>query len=1741
MGPPDPRTFGQECRESASGHCLFPGLGSMTKPRLQLSHAHPSGQQLQSAISRWRSDAIFALAPLQESAWTRGTAGQDSNVRAGKLVGTSQAAEPVDVPEDIDTLWVPVTFGDRKDLPLRTYNACYTLSTREDGDAAASLDYKHIDESVCFPPVGRGVYESRKWVPIPIIDDTEDEFNETFSIELHSPSPPNIRITICCVTYRIIDNDGPVLLAQDVAVPEDAGDTEVVLTASYPSVQDISFTFSTDPDLGEATADLDYVAVDKSAVTMPAGATKVRLPLTILDDELVEGDESFYLEFRDFHNAAIGSSESARVTILDDDTRKSIVGLRAAAPVTEGELAAFVVHLDIASAEPIRIAYGFGSGDDTAQANEDYDAAPGELLVPSGATQASFTVQTYDDDEFEDAETFTVRLSGVPAGPAVIGGNSQARGSILDNDRRLSEVSLSAAAPVTEGELAAFVVHLDEANAEPIRLAYSFGSGDDTAQANEDYDAAPGELVIPSGATQASFTVQTHDDDEFEDAETFTAWLSGVPAGPAFIGGASQARGTILDNDRRLSEAGLRAAEPATEGELAAFVVHLDEANAEPIRVAYSFGSGDDTAEAYEDYDAAPGELVIPSGAAQASFTVQTYDDDEVEDLEMFTVRLSGVPAGPAVIGGDSEARGSILDNDQFPAFYVHGGHVSEADSQAVVRIQVAPDSEEQVTVRLATANGSATAGEDYLERAVAVVFAAGDTEREVFIPILEDDLAEGSEDFHVRLSDPVGADISIGSATVTIRDNDAPVLTIEDIAVRESDATATFTARLDAVSLVPVTAVFATSDGTATAGQDYVARTGQVRIPPGVLSREISIALIDDALTEGEEYFSIVLGAPVNAVIGLSTAEATIRDDDTYYLTVEDVTVTEDASQARFAVSLDRINPAQTTSVTVTTQDVSARAGEDYVAFTGMLEIPAGTLTRSVGVAILEDELYEGTESFAVTLGAAQNAELARRMATATILDNDPAPVVSIGDAEASEDAGHAAFAVRLSIAASRPVSLRYATADETATAGEDYAHVSGMLTFEAGAVEKQILVPVLEDDLDEEVETFTVRLSGARNAAIADGEGRGRIVDNDEPVTISIFDGRAQEGAGELHLPVRLSRQSTQVVSVQFASSDRTAEAGPDYTSSRGIAVFESGSTEGVVAVAIADDALDEEEEAFHVTLSRSVNAVIARGTASGTITDDDGEPLLRVDDITALEEAEEAAFAVRLSAPSTRTITATYQTRDGTAQAGQDYEAASGTLVFAPGEVQEEVRVRVMRDSRDWRAETFSLVLYAVSNARLEDAVATATIVEEVSFGEGVMRAHLARFIRTSASHVVEAVAERQRWQEAASACASVRGLDMLRKGNPGWDPSAGELLSGCGVAANSGAFSMWGRGAFTRFGGREGALSLGADVATATLGADYRWDGGLMAGLLLARSQASGTYEAAARAVSARSMLTGVYPFASYSVPAGRIWALAGAGRGSLEIDGAESLEANLGSRLVAAGATGTVASSTWARLSYEADAFVARAAAEEQADAGVSRLRAGLEGSLAPASWVRPYLETALRRDGGDAERGLGLEVGGGVRVARMGSRLRAEVGSRRLVMHAAEGFREWGVAASLVYAGPGGLGPTAAIRPSWGPARSGGMQALWRRSAVSEAVHGRPAEARVDLQFGYGMPLALGKGVARPLLAVAMRGPGRDYRLGYEARAASGLGLSVSGVARESVSPYRPVMYGISLHGSLAW
>ena len=484
---------------------------------------------------------------------------------------------------------------------------------------------------------------------------------------------------------------------------------------------------------------------------------------------------------------------------------------------------------------------------------------------------------------------------------------------------------------------------------------------------------------------------------------------------------------------------------------------------------------------------------------------------------------------------------------------------VPEDVRSAAVRVVLSHPVDKDVIAQYSTANGTAVANEDYVYRSGRVRILAGVDEGMIRIPILDDSAIEQSEVFFVDIENVInGALGSRSVATITIEDNDFPRLSIADAIEEEGAAQMTFTVVSDAPSGLPITVQYTTVDGTAVSGEDYIPVAAQLTIPVGEFEREIRVPLIDDNLAEVDETFTVILSNPTNAVIDDDKAVGTIENDDEFLLSVGDVAVAENEGVAIFSVMLDRWNTAQDISVAYVTMDGTATAGSDYEEQSGRLVIPAGELSRTIAIAILDDEEPENSETFTIVLTVAQNARIADATGLGTIIDEDTELLLRIDDVTVAESVENATFTVTLSGQSPNRVSVQFATSDETATAGDDYVAMSGSLVFDPGEVERSISIPVLMDEVDEPDEAFLVTLSGAIYAEIAGNVGRGTITDDDELLTVSIYDARASENAGLVHLPLRLSRQSEVAVAAYFATSDVSAVASLDYRASQGIAVL-------------------------------------------------------------------------------------------------------------------------------------------------------------------------------------------------------------------------------------------------------------------------------------------------------------------------------------------------------------------------------------------------------------------------------------------------------------------------------------------------------------------------------------------------------------------------------------------------------
>ena len=412
-----------------------------------------------------------------------------------------------------------------------------------------------------------------------------------------------------------------------------------------------------------------------------------------------------------------------------------------------------------------------------------------------------------------------------------------------------------------------------------------------------------------------------------------------------------------------------------------------------------------------------------------------------------------------------------------------------------------------------------------------------------------------------------------------------------------------------------------------------------------GATSASFTIAALDDDLDEDTETFTVVLSGPSGATIADGMAVGTIRDSDgapTLSFEAAALSGAEDSGGIGGAVVLNRASGLEVrVGIGAVVPSGTATRGRDYtVAET--LVFAAGETRKTFAVTVVDDVLNEGDETFSVELHSARNALISSSAGTATgtIMDDDPLPSLSIANARVEETphgARRMVFPVRMSATSGRAVTVNYATSPGTAVAGADYLSQSGTLTFLAGSQSNRedIRIEILDDELYEGEEAFTVVLSGPSNATLGTATGTGTIEDDEDAPRMSIADAGASEARypRTVDFAVTLSVASGSAVTVNYATSDGSATAGTgygnDYTETTGTLTFAAGETRKSINVPLRNDDIYEGEESFTVGLNNAMGTVtMSRATATGSIEDDEEFPVLSIVDLR-MDEGDAAAI--------------------------------------------------------------------------------------------------------------------------------------------------------------------------------------------------------------------------------------------------------------------------------------------------------------------------------------------------------------------------------------------------------------------------------------------------------------------------------------------------------------------------------
>ena len=1661
---------------------------AVTQKWLHLTLARPAGPDAQVRV-RYR---VPSSNPVQiQQVRARGRIQQQGRARyagSGLLVFDATANEAPGATVDFKVMMLPA--------PVRRASVDYETS---DDTADAGSDYTATSGTLIFE-----VGEIHKRISVPVIDDAVPDNGETFTLTLSNPI--NAFLGDATATGTIYNHDPEVLTASFGGAPEAHGGEPFVLLLQFTEPVGVGWGTMSDrllsvtngrvararrvdrqrdslsdkvlsalweitiePSGGDVTVELPATAdcgaslaactkdgrplSAEAAVTIPQGVGLLAATVNA---------EALALTFEEALDAAsvpaaaaftvrAGGVERALATSGPVTVSGSTVTLTLASPVDHRE----TVTVDYTApwVNPLRSLSGEAAAaiDGQSVTNLTPDTTAPELLSATATWDAVVLTwdEALDEASVPAAAAFTVRVGGVARGLA-------ARDPVRVSG---STVTLKFGSPAAQGE----TVTVDYAapSENPLRDLAGVAAA-----------AAAVETVVPV----AAFTVRFEEGSvpETHDGVNRVAFRIVFSEEPARLNGRWVSK---VVRDAVVARIGGDRIHPRD-------VEKLDDASRRRWQMKVRFQGG---------FALATGDLTIELGP--------TLDCDDQN----------------ALCTGDRRPLSNRISKRvrYAPSLSVAGANATEAAGAAVTfPVTLSRAQAGRVTVDYATSDGTATAGDDYTAASGTLTFEPGETDKTVSVPVLDDGDNEEPETFLLTLTNASGAGtvIRVASATGTIEDDEPPAAeesgnpltaSFRDLPASHGGRVFTFELRFseDVTDLSYATLrdhAFTVANGSVTRVRRLRQGKNQrweITVAP---DGDAEVAITLPATTDCRAAGAVCIGgkrplsAAVAATVPDQASETGQQPADGLTAAFRDLPASHDGRTAftlelRFSEDVTGLSYAalRDHAFAVTNGDVA-----------GVRRLEPGKNRRwevtvapngNAGVTITLPATTDCGASGAVCIGSRPLSSAA----TATV----PGPALltaEFRDVPARHD--ESAFTFELRFSENWTSGLSYAALRDHAFAVTN-GDVAGVRRLEPGKNRRWEVTVAPEGNADVTVALRATTDCGALGAVCIGNRPLSAGVTATVPGSpgLSVADASVTEAAdATVDFNVTMSRVASSNVTVDYATSDGAATAGSDYTSTSGTLTFAAGQTEKTVSVPVLDDALNEGEETFTLTLSNvsGGHAYLSDASATGTIRNSDPMPrgmLARFGRSAAAQVVE--YVEERLEAHREPGFEGRFAGR----------ELHGGTA----GDVARDLASRFVRGfggAAQGNAVNGSAG-YSASGPSAAGTGAAGSV--GAPGGEGSASAGTGGGVEILTSSIVD-----------------------------------GDVLTGSSFTLNreldrGGALSFWSRGARSSFSGHEEDLGLDGAVRTAMFGADYA-TGPMVAGLSVGRTWGLGDYSGEVADGRVTSSVTGVYPWLGYRLTdRTTVWGVAGYGAGGLLVSqkGASHLEGGLSMSMAAAGTRGElIAGARGFGLLYRADALWAWIASDAisgpsgnlaATHASVSRVRTALQGSHAMTLngriSLRPGVTIGVRHDGGDAETGSGLDVAGGMVVSDPSTGLEVDVRVRMLLVHEAEGYRERGMALSVAYnpmpSTP--LGWTLKVAPSWGGQAASGAEALWVSETTAGLASGGFVErgSRLDADLGYGMPLG-SRFVGTPRLSFATSAHGRDYRVGYSVGALAGKGLT---------------------------
>ncbi|MBU1668709.1 hypothetical protein KKC13_09830 [bacterium] len=542
---------------------------------------------------------------------------------------------------------------------------------------------------------------------------------------------------------------------------------------------------------------------------------------------------------------------------------------------------------------------------------------------------------------------------------------------------------------------------------------------------------------------------------------------------------------------------------------------------------------------------------------------------------------------------------------------------------------------------------------------------------------------------------------------------------------VNEADAGSTkmrFTVTLSDTPFLFTKVSYTTSNGSATAGSDYVAKSGDLWFLAWESSKTIEIDILDDTVDENNEYLYVNVSTTATGYeVDDGRGYGYIIDDEATPIEVRayNQSITEQDSgtnDMNFKIYLNQLAPAGGVTVTYTTSDNTAVKNDDYIETTGSVTIPEGSSYVYVSVPIVSDLLPESQERFYLNLSNTNVGTLKTTRVSGYINDNDAIKVdISSSDVQEGNngDSNKMPFRIFLSkpYPLTTPLTITYQTQDgstPSATTGLDYTAKSGSVTFNQGDVEKLVYVDIIGDDDIEPDENLKMIISGS--SYIIDDNSESEILNDDgsypgvnfTTTPFSINEGDV--GQKDLEFTFTLDKPALAGTSFKYYTQDDEAKISDNDYDEVPLTTYTipEGETQIRIVVKINGDTSIEPNETFYLKIQDEVNINVTGHTAEGIILNDDGSyPSLTFEHNSySISEGnsgqKDLNFTMILDQPALAGSAFDYFTQDSTAQTSDsDYVAIPTTTHTIPvGATQITIPVKINGDTEIESDESFYL---------------------------------------------------------------------------------------------------------------------------------------------------------------------------------------------------------------------------------------------------------------------------------------------------------------------------------------------------------------------------------------------------------------------------------------------------------------